>query len=202
MSFIEIKASKKSLSFRGLVCGVGVNDAEYMIERIFEGKSYVCPYYRVWSHMIERCYSIKYQKLKPSYIECSVCDEWLVFSVFARWMKKKDWQGRQLDKDILVQGNKIYSPDTCIFVESFINNLFIKSQNKKGSLPVGVYKAKKEKTYRASCRHRGKYIYLGNHKTPEVASEAYKAFKCKVIAEIAENQDEPLRTALLNYKIN
>jgi len=41
-------------------------------------------------------------------------------------MERQDWEGKHLDKDILIPGNKIYSPDRCIFVSSLINLLIDK----------------------------------------------------------------------------
>ena len=110
----------------GTVYGVGTNDAGYAIQvmesvRGANGKPkqriiWFCPFYRRWVHMLERCYSERYQEKKPTYIGCTVCEEWLRFSNFKSWMETQDWEGKHLDKDLLVEGNKIYSPDTCILV--------------------------------------------------------------------------------------
>ena len=43
-----------------------------------------------------------------------------------------------LDKDILCKGNKIYSRETCIFVPSRINTLFIKCNKSRGKDPIGA----------------------------------------------------------------
>ena len=107
-----------------LVYGVGINDADYVVQK-FETIGYVsgkkkqkrvwrCPYYRVWTHMLERCYDVKRQERQPTYKDCSVSTEWLTFSVFKSWMEKQDFEGKQLDKDLLIEGNKIYSAETCV----------------------------------------------------------------------------------------
>lgn len=49
-------------------------------------------------------------------------------------LMEKYWH---LDKDILVAGNKIYSPETCLFVPNRINSLLIRGV-KTGPLPLGV----------------------------------------------------------------
>ena len=72
--------------------------------------------YQTWSSMLRRCYDKKYQARQPTYIGCSVCDEWHNFQVFAEWMSKQDYEGKHLDKDIRTKGNKVYSPDNCMFV--------------------------------------------------------------------------------------
>jgi hypothetical protein len=72
--------------------------------------------HKTWTGMLERCYSEKCHARNPTYKECSVCDEWHNFQNFAKWFFKNYIKGFELDKDIKVKGNKIYSPDTCIFV--------------------------------------------------------------------------------------
>ena len=72
-----------------LVYGVGINDVNYVI-RIVEqlpktnGKRkekliWKCPFYSRWASMLERCYSKSLLEKYPSYIGCSVCEEWLIF---------------------------------------------------------------------------------------------------------------------------
>jgi len=72
--------------------------------------------YAVWQSMIGRCYDASYQEKAPTYIGCSVCLEWHNFQNFAKWFDENYIDDYQLDKDIKVKGNKIYSPATCLFV--------------------------------------------------------------------------------------
>ena len=73
-------------------------------------------FYRVWYSMIERIFSSKSFLYNPSYIKSSVCEDWGNFQNFAEWMEQnynsETMQGWHLDKDILVKGNKVYSPET------------------------------------------------------------------------------------------
>jgi len=94
-----------------LVFGVATSDSSYVTQKTIDGVMVVCPFYRKWISMLTRCYSKNYQLRHPTYKGCSVSDEWLLFSAFKSWMKKQDWDGKQLDKDLLISGNKIYSPD-------------------------------------------------------------------------------------------
>ena len=199
--FIEIPASKNPLLNKKLVQGVGVNDADYQIHPSVNGKKEMCPYYRKWSDMIKRCYSEKALALNPSYKDCSVCDEWLLFSAFKSWMVKQDWQDKDLDKDIMVQGNKIYSPVTCLFVDPDVNMLLTRGNSIKRDLPIGVSFDKQRGKYQAKHKRNGKTKMLGRYGTAEEAHEVYKKFKYKLIKEVALLQSEPLRTALLNYVI-
>lgn len=198
--FIEIPASKKSLAMRKPVFGVGINDADYMTGAKVNGKQTKCPYYKVWIRTLRRCYSEKFQENNPSYIGCSVCDDWLTFSVFKSWMEKQDWRGKEIDKDILIQGNKIYAPNNCMFVTKAINNLLTNRAAARGNCPRGVHLFKGK--YMALCGVGvGKQKYLGMFDAPEPAHEAYKKAKYKLISEIAARQSEPLKSALLRYKI-
>lgn len=99
------------------VCGVGCFGVGVERAKI-NGVS--TPVYECWNKMIKRCYCEKYQKLRPTYIGCKVCDEWLDFQVFAKWYNENypsDGKKYQLDKDLLVGGKgKLYSPSTCSFI--------------------------------------------------------------------------------------
>ena len=98
--------------------------------------------YITWKSMLERCYNEKYLEKQPSYKDCEVCEEWLNFQNFAKWYEDNyyeiEGEKMHLDKDILTKGNKIYSPETCIFVPQTINNLLTKSDENRGKLPIGV----------------------------------------------------------------
>lgn len=72
--------------------------------------------YVTWVNMIKRCYDVITQRISPTYIGCTVCDEWHNFQNFAVWYDKNYVKGCQLDKDIKVKGNKVYGPLTCSFV--------------------------------------------------------------------------------------
>lgn len=196
--FKEKPASNGSINKRKPIYGIGINDSTYEVTIKIDGKYIMCPYYQKWLSMLQRCYCKIFQKRRPTYIGCYVCDEWMVFSNFKSWMKKQDWQGKQLDKDILSQGNKAYTPDNCIFVTLAINSLITSSNNQNG-LPVGVYPSRK--SYKAACMIDGKSVHVGVYKTPEKAFNAYKEVKYRAIRDAANKQVEPLKSALLNYVI-
>lgn len=200
-TFKEVKANKRSLWLRRLVYDVGVNDSDYLTECTIDGKRIKCPYYRKWVAMLERGYSPKYHAKFPTYKDCTVAPEWLTFSIFKEWMIQQDWQGNVLDKDLLVQGNKLYSPETCIFVSSQINGLLIDSGASRGKYPIGVSCKKATGKYVAQCNVAGKTKNIGQFDTPAEAHERYKAFKYGMITGIALCQEEPLQSALMNYKI-
>ena len=188
-----------SFAHRRKVYGIGVNDANYMVNR----KGYKqCKFYNVWCSMIERCYTERMHKKRPTYIGCYVCVDWLLFSNFRAWMAKQDWKGKELDKDLLIKGNKLYSPETCIFVSQEINKLIQNTKSVRGELPLGVSIDKRTGRFEARGHSFGKQKYIGMFDNSELASDAYKKFKYSVIAKIASNQKEPLKSALMTYKID
>ena len=109
-----------------LVYGVGINDADYdvAINEYYtndegvkgERRIWTCPYYSRWMNMLTRCYSDKFQEGNPTYKGCYVAEEWKTFSNFKEWMVTQEWEGLELDKDILFVGNREYGPEKCVFV--------------------------------------------------------------------------------------
>lgn len=164
--------------------------------------------------MLSRCYSAKFQEKRPSYIGCSVSDDWLYYPNFKKWYDENYYEinnkTAQLDKDILIKGNKIYSADTCVFVPGFINNLFTKRQKLRGELPIGVNYDKASKKYRAQLNifENGKKTRknLGYFTTPEEAFEVYKQAKENYIKETADNYKDKipaeLYEAMYSYRVD
>lgn len=177
---------------RKLVLGVGINDASYpvipmiKVDGVWKKSKDRCPFYQVWQAMLTRCYSKKHQDKYPSYIGVTVCEEWLTFSNFKAWMEKQDWKDKFLDKDLLYEGNKIYSPENCMFVDRRINNFL--SLTTKGDYPYGVYYEPKLKApYRAQCRNgEGRQEKLGNFIDPMTAHKAWIHRKIRLAKKYQE----------------
>lgn len=163
-------------------------------------------YYDIWHRMLQRCYDPKYIEKRPTYKGCKVDDSWLNFQVFAEWVDgnyyEVEGQRMALDKDILCKGNKIYSPDNCVFVPTRINSLFIKRDNDRGDLPIGVTYNKLNKKYNTSCHMNGKQKHLGYYSTPNEAFQVYKNFKEDYIKKVAEEYKSKIPTRLYNAMIN
>ena len=153
------------------------------------GKATKC--YRTWVHMLERCYSSRYHKTHPSYIGCEVCEEWLNFQNFATWFYKHYYEipGELmcLDKDILIKGNRIYSPETCVIVPNKINMIFVKNNKNRGELPIGV--RFNGVSYVCELNDDNK-PYKGSYKTIEEAFQCYKSLKEKYIKQVADEYKE------------
>jgi hypothetical protein len=192
-----------------LVLGWGINDVYYSIEttemRDNKKVRVKCRYYIRWYNMLMRCLSTNYHALKPTYTKCSICEEWKYFSNFIKWVDSqpnKDWVNCELDKDLLVTGNKIYSPDTCVFVSRQIN---IFTTGKMGLYLRGVnYLPDRSKVnpYVAKCSNPfiGKIQDLGYFPTEIEAHKAWQAKKHEHALRLAEGQDDPRVAKALRYR--
>lgn len=195
--FPVITANKNSISRRKLVHGVGVNDADYKVSPQVNGVRFICPFYRKWRGMINRCYSEKYKNKNPTYVGCTVCSSWLMFSNFKRWMITQDWKNKDIDKDIVKTGNKIYSPDTCIFISHYINSILNDSSSRRGDYPRGVHLHKQSKKFKAQCNVNNKRTHIGLFLTQKDALIAYVSFKSKLILSEADRHPQPLKGYLI-----
>lgn len=169
-----------------------------------------------WHSIMERCYSPKYKKKKPTYENVVCCDEWLCYQNFYEWLHKQlnfdKWlNGNRwaIDKDILVKGNKIYSPETCCLVNERINGLFVKADSIRGEYPVGVIFHKDHGCFEAQIQNQitGKRDHYTGFNTPEKAFLKYKIEKEAIIKQVAKeeydkgNITKECYEAMLNYEV-
>lgn len=166
--------------------------------------------YRAWSGMIRRCFDYEnMNKRNMVYENCVICEEWRNFQVFAKWYEENIWTEEllQVDKDILIKGNKIYSPETCILATSKINKLFVKCDKSRGKYPIGM--SKKNNKLQVACNlGENSKTYLGVYKTEEEAFSVYKKAKESYIKEVANeykfkypNFPERLYKAMYDWKV-
>ena len=182
---------------RNLICGVGINDADYVVFPTINGKRVMCPFYMTWKHMIARCYSKVFQEIHPTYIGCYVVDEWHTFSNFKAWMQTQDWKGKDLDKDLKVLGNKVYGPDTCMFIPPLINTFINVPIHGKSKLGVSYYPYKVRNKYIVRIRKYGKHYHIGSFDNEDEAHEAYNEERKKYMLEVAENSEPKIKKLLL-----
>jgi hypothetical protein len=165
--------------------------------------------------MLTRCYSEKRREINYlSYENCTVCEEWHNYQNFKKWYELNYYEieeeEMELDKDILYKNNKIYSPQTCIFVPYSINLLFIKPNKRK--LPQGVCYDKNRNKYIAQiiCINKNLnkgHISLGRYNTVEEAFFVYKNAKEDYVKQLAEiykvkySIPDALYNAMLCYKV-
>ena len=171
--------------------------------------------YQSWIDVLKRSYSNRISNKWETYKNVTCCEEWFNFQNFAKWYDENyyvvDGEKMHLDKDILIKNNKIYSPDTCIFVPQRINELFIKTNKLRGNLPIGVSYLKNINKFQANCKtftKRGSASYsnyLGCFKTPLEAFNVYKQFKEKYIKQVADEYKnkipQKLYEAMYRYEV-
>lgn len=180
-----------------LIFGVGINDADYNVyvtEKV-DGKLKIlwsCPFYVKWYSMLRRCYSDVYHKQQPTYINCTTVKEWHRFTNFRAWMEAQDWEDKDLDKDLLVFGNKEYGPNTCLFLDPRVNSFFNENTLSKGEWPVGVTFHKQHQKFYASCKCflTKKSKFLGLFSSPEEAHNAWLDFKREQACLLAADQTD------------
>ena len=195
---------------KNLVYGVGINDGSRPAK--IAGKN--VKEYRLWASMLNRCFSGRFQVKQPTYQTCNVSDNFLDYTFFYDWCHKQTGFGKidekgkswQLDKDLLVIGNKTYSENTCVFAPQEINSFFLARGNDRGDYPVGVCFHRCVGKYYAACGVHGKRQHLGYFNTPQEAFAIYRTFKeslCKDLALKWQNEiDVRLFNAMMKWNIS
>ena len=193
-----------------LVSGTGLNDNKWPAR--IDNKE--LKEYGVWVNMLSRC-NPKFWVRCPTYSGTTCSENFKLYSFFYEWCQTQvgfgntDERGMawNLDKDLLIKSNKIYSEDTCVFLPQKINKLLTKSLAARGNYPVGVCFHKRDKRFAVKCNNGNvNQKYLGNFNTAEEAFQAYRAFKEAYIKEVANEYrtqlDPRAYEALLNYEVN
>ncbi len=187
------------------VYAIGIIGAKYPVsEGGIDTKEYT-----LWCNMLKRCYSDTYQKKRPTYEGCKVSENFKSYEYFYEWCHKQVGFGEcgfQLDKDLLVKGNKVYSENTSVFIPTEINSVLIKCTATRGKHLIGVCWSKKSKAFVAmvSRSERGSE-YLGLFNTEIEAFNAYKQAKENYIKELAnkwkDQIDDRAYNALMKYTV-
>ena len=165
--------------------------------------------YELWCNMLRRCYSDSFKKKQPTYEGCEVGDKFKSYEYFYEWchiqigFANKDWQ---LDKDLLIKGNKVYNESTCVFIPKDINSLLTKSAASRGEHLIGVHWCNTNKAFVATVsKGKGKRERLGLFNTELEAFHAYKQAKECHIKEVANKWkgkiDPRAYKALMNYEV-
>jgi hypothetical protein len=158
--------------------------------------------------MFNRCYDAARQELQPTYADCSVQEEWWDYQQYAKWYSEHKTEGRsswQIDKDILVRGNKIYGPSFCCVVPQEVNLLLGRRASVRGEYPIGVEFHEQSGKFRARLSAKGGTRHLGLFDTPELAFLCYKEAKEKHIKFVADKYkgviDDNVHDALYRYVV-
>ena len=161
----NIRAGKVKDKLRPSVFGIGyLGDGEFNSK--LNGRC--TKEYSTWRTMLQRCYDPKCHARSPSYIGCTVCKDWRNFQNFAAWMSTQNYEGKQLDKDIKVKGNKVYSPETCSFVSHAENSVEAHAKRYTFASPTGelveIYNLNKFCRDNSLYQKRMSAVHLGKEK--------------------------------------
>ena len=165
--------------------------------------------YTLWKSMLERCYSDTFKKKRPTYEGCEVSNNFKSYEYFYEWCHKQIGfgnEGWQLDKDLLIKGNKVYSESTCIFIPKEINLALTKNDTRRGEHLIGVHWRDKSESFVVMVnKNKGKQKYLGYFKTEIEAFNAYKTAKENYLKELANKWegkiDDRAYDALMAYTV-
>lgn len=164
--------------------------------------------FNLWNNMLKRCYSTRESAMASAYKGCEVKGDFLNFSLFKKWCLVQIGYGKdgwQLDKDLLLKDNKVYSTETCCFLPKEVNNVLVKRTQHRGDYLIGVGYKPLRKQYRARCNMYGVNKHLGWFGTELEAFHAYKQAKEDYIKEVAnkwKDQIDPrVYEALMNYQV-
>jgi hypothetical protein len=182
--------------------GVGFDSGKYGHRKTFN-RIKLKPY-SVWRDMIKRCYHQPYKDKNPSYQEVTCCESWKDYQEFAEWFVYNYQQGYELDKDVLVDGNQVYSPETCAFIPRALNLFKVHTRGKSN---VGVCKS--HCGFTAYCNNGfGKTVNLGSSDSEQGATLLYKEYKESLAKKLADDYfsrgaiDIRVRDALYSFTIN
>ncbi len=176
--FHHVKNGKVKNVYHTSVYGKG-----YFGEGIYN-KTLYKQYYEIWSNIIYRCYDSNYHKKHPTYKDVEVCDDWLNFQIFAEWFDKNYIIDYEIDKDLLSGTNKIYSPNTCVFIPQALNSFLTNKQVNNTTGMVGVYWNKENEKYHVGiCDGVGKRNHIGSYDSLTEAGDAYKIQRAIYVEE-------------------
>lgn len=172
---------------------LGCNDAEATMDNYIYSK---------WFNMMQRCYDENTHKLKPYYATCTAEIEWHNFSNYREWHKENAMDDRKvdLDKDVLVQGNTVYSSETCTLIPHFTNTIF-EGRGTDTNITLNHDTGK----YDVIMSVLGKKEEVGAFETEEEARQGYIDYKQDYIRDFAETckGKVPNKTyeAMMNWKV-
>ena len=164
--------------------------------------------YASWNNMLKRCYSTKESAQRSSYEGCYVSNNFCNYQYFKEWYNNQighNQDGWDLDKDLLIKGNKVYTEDCCVLLPKELNNALTQRKTYRGEYPIGVSYKPLRNQYRARCNRFGKNVHLGWFSTVEDAFSAYKKAKETYLRDLAtkwkDKIDHRAYEALMNYQV-
>ena len=170
--------------------GFGINDATYCVYSKVDGKTTRCKAYVSWRAMLNRAFGDDFKRKFSTYNGVSVCDEWRSFMKFREWWIANYMEGWQLDKDLLTD-EKLYSPETCIYVPAWLNSFTTNRKSRRGPSPIGVSLCRASGKFTARCHNpiTLKSEFLGSFFSKTEAYNAWLKRKLEMAGELKNEMD-------------
>ena len=202
----EVKTGSVKDKLLPTVLGVGIVGDKYKTK--VDGKH--TKEYSIWRGLFKRCYDEKFHKNNITYVECEVVGNFIYYDKFFDWCNKQigfGVDGFEIDKDLLIKGNKYYSEDFCVFLPKEINTALTKRGNDRGDCAIGVSYRERDRMFYVRVG-KGEFgrANVGRYKTELEAFSAYKKEKEKQLRYLAnkwkDQIDERAYNALMNYEVS
>lgn len=183
------------------VCGVGCYGVGKFLSKVNKVRT---AEYEVWTGIIKRCYSASHQEKNPWYVGCTVSDDWLNFQNFAEWYTSHKYYGLgyEIDKDLLIKGNKVYSSDTCVIIPHDINTILLDRSADRGGYMLGVTRSRRNGRFVSRLSVNGKRKHLGIFDTEQEAHQAYVVAKEAHVKEKAIEYKKSLSSEVFDILMN
>jgi hypothetical protein len=154
--------------------------------------------YSFWETMMYRVYGNTKKEVQRIYGDVTVCEEWHNFQNFAEWCQhQKCFEvGAHLDKDLLVVGNKVYSPETSCFIPKHLNVAITGKKHTNTTGFTGVFD--EDTGFSASITINSVAVRLGTFESKEKAFSVYKSVKEAYIKALAEVYKDKISEAAYN----
>lgn len=168
---------------------------------------------QIWNAMHMRCKSGNEGTANSTYKGCSISENFKDFQFFSEWCQSQEGYGNktdkgrhwELDKDLILKGNKVYSENICVFIPLEINTAIASSVKNRGEYPIGVHWSKDKSVFVAQINDNGSRKHLGYFKSPEEAFYKYKNAKEVQLKKLAEKYkglvDERVVDTLMKYNV-
>lgn len=168
-------------NYRRSVYGVGIYVPynSYCCREVVSGP--ITRAYNMWSNMLKRAYCPEQLAAQPTYNGTTVYPPWHRSDVYWMWAEKQvGWlkEGYHQDKDILFYGNKVYSPDTCVFIPNQLNTFL--SDCRKARSPYGQGVTFNSGKYTATIWNNNKPHRIGSFITQKEAQDAFAEEKTRI----------------------
>ena len=158
--------------------------------------------------MLRRATNENFKNRSLTYKDCSISENFKDFNYFHAWCLQQvgyNENGYELDKDVLIKGNKEYSEKSCCFIPKEINMQFVKSNAIRGDCPIGVTKVKSTGKYTTQIKRKRLGTYCSSSSSVEEAFFKYKKVKedyIKYLADVYKDKlDEKVYKALYAYEV-